>query len=246
MPLTVMQTVILKNEGKRSLVTVASNPKESYRAVFTIAQNWGPEYIWSVTSGTQGEANFQEWSLKTKAGPNTIASVDHFGCERPIQRGRWNSSPSKREQSIWPFFTVGHIPLVASIANADCPEPPERHDKPIVKCFKANNGKAWGDHNGTFQLLIDLKTEVIPTLQLLVEQFKKYPAVFDPSVNKNAIHVVTTGNRPVQADFNKYPSFIFPDGNFNVKYDALREFFVHFMSLKVRRVTQRVKLYLSI
>ena len=92
--------------------------------------------------------------------------------------------------------------------------------QPIVKYFKANNGKAWGDFDGSFQLLIDLKTEVIPTLPLLVEQLKKYPTVFDPAVNKNAIHVVITGNRPEPADFNKYPPFIFFDGHFNLKYDA--------------------------
>ena len=92
--------------------------------------------------------------------------------------------------------------------------------QPIVKYFKANNGKTWGDFNGAFQLLIDLKTEVIPTLPLLVEQLKKYPSVFDPAVNKNAIHVVITGNRPVPVDFDKYPTFIFFDGYFNVKYDA--------------------------
>jgi len=92
--------------------------------------------------------------------------------------------------------------------------------QPIVKYFKINSGKVWGDHTGAFQLLIDLKTDVIPTLPLLVEQLKKYPAVFDPTINKNAIHVVITGNRPVPADFNKYPSFIFFDGYFNVKYDS--------------------------
>ena len=92
--------------------------------------------------------------------------------------------------------------------------------QPIVKYFKANSGKAWGDHDGSFQLLIDLKTEVIPTLPLLIDLLKKYPTVFDPSVNKNAIHVVITGNRPEPVDFNKYPSFIFFDGHFNLKYDA--------------------------
>lgn len=41
--------------------------------------------------------------------------------------------------------------------------------QPIVDKFKENKGKAWNDHQGTFQLLIDLKTPVEPTLSLLVE-----------------------------------------------------------------------------
>ncbi len=44
--------------------------------------------------------------------------------------------------------------------------------QPIIKYFKANNGKAWGDYNGAFQLLIDLKTGVIPTLPLLIDLLK--------------------------------------------------------------------------
>ena len=92
--------------------------------------------------------------------------------------------------------------------------------QPIVNYFNTNGGKAWSDYPGAFQLLIDLKTAVNPTLPLLVEVLKKYPNVFDPAVNKNAIHVVITGNRPVPSEFGQYPEFIFFDGYFNVKYDA--------------------------
>jgi alkaline phosphatase len=91
--------------------------------------------------------------------------------------------------------------------------------QPIVKLFRANGGKAWKDYPGTFQLLIDLKTNVEPTLSLLVEKLKKYPDVFDAVANKNAIHIVITGNRPDPSDFNKYPPFIFFDGNISRKYD---------------------------
>ena len=94
--------------------------------------------------------------------------------------------------------------------------------QPIVKLFRANGGKAWKGYPGTFQLLIDLKTNVEPTLSLLVEKLKKYPDVFDSNANKNAIHIVITGNRPDPSDFNKYPPFIFFDGNVTKKYDTLQ------------------------
>jgi alkaline phosphatase len=90
---------------------------------------------------------------------------------------------------------------------------------PIVKFFKENGGKAWKDSPASFQLLIDLKTEVEPTLSLLVNKLMKYPDVFDPSVNKNAVRVVITGNRPEPAKFKDYPDFILFDGNLNLRYN---------------------------
>jgi alkaline phosphatase len=91
--------------------------------------------------------------------------------------------------------------------------------QPIIRLFRRNGGKAWNDHPSTFQLMIDLKTEVEPTLPLLVELLKKYPEVFNPGQNKNAIRIVITGNRPEPSDFRNYPDFIFFDGNMNRKYD---------------------------
>jgi len=90
---------------------------------------------------------------------------------------------------------------------------------PIVKLFRKNGGKAWNDNPSTFQLLIDVKTSFEPILSLLVEKLKKYPDVFDSNVNKNAIRIVITGNRPEPKDFSKYPLFIYYDGNLKQKYN---------------------------
>jgi alkaline phosphatase len=92
--------------------------------------------------------------------------------------------------------------------------------QPIVMKFKANGGKAWNDHPGTFQLLIDLKSPYETTLHLLAEKLKKYPDVFDPAVNKNAVKVVISGNRPNPEQFVNYPEFIFFDGLLTLKYDG--------------------------
>jgi hypothetical protein len=94
--------------------------------------------------------------------------------------------------------------------------------QPIVALFKKNGGKAHRDSPSTFQLLIDLKTDVTPTLSLLVEKLKKYPEVFDPAANKNAVRITITGNRPKPEEFRDYPAFIFFDGNIDKKYDALQ------------------------
>ena len=90
--------------------------------------------------------------------------------------------------------------------------------QPIVALFKKNGGQAWNDSPATFQLLIDLKTEVEPTLSLLIEQLRKYPEVFDPGVNKNAVRITITGNRPNPSGFKNYPEFIYFDGNVSLKY----------------------------
>ena len=91
---------------------------------------------------------------------------------------------------------------------------------PIVKLFRSNGGKAWKEGSSGFQLLIDLKTEFEPTLSLLAEKLKKYPDVFDPAVNKLAIRITITGNRPKPEEFKNYPAYISFDGNINKKYDA--------------------------
>jgi len=91
--------------------------------------------------------------------------------------------------------------------------------KPISQLYRENGGKAWRDSPATFQLLIDLKTSVEPTLTLLAEKLKKYPALFDPSINKNAVHIIITGNRPDPAKFKDYPDFISFDGNISRRYE---------------------------
>ena len=89
----------------------------------------------------------------------------------------------------------------------------------IVSVFRKNGGRALKDNPGTFQLLIDLKTAVEPTLSLLIQKLILYPDVFNPDINKNAVQIIITGNRPDPAEFTKYPDFIFFDGNVALKYD---------------------------
>lgn len=90
--------------------------------------------------------------------------------------------------------------------------------QPIVAKFNENKGKVWEDREGTFQLLIDLKTPVEPTLSILTKKLGKYPKVFDPAVNRNAVRVVISGNRPEPSQFGIYPEFIFFDGRPNQKF----------------------------
>jgi len=90
---------------------------------------------------------------------------------------------------------------------------------PIVTTFRQNGGKAWKDSPFSYQLLVDIKTDVEPALTLLIKKMEQFPEVFDSSVNKNAIRVVITGNRPLPSAFKNYPAFIFFDGKLNLRYD---------------------------
>ncbi len=91
---------------------------------------------------------------------------------------------------------------------------------PIVERFRANNGRAWKNSEGTFQLLIDLKSPAEPTLKILAEQLARYPEIFNPEVNPFAVRIAISGNRPEPADWSNYPNFICFDGELNRSYEA--------------------------
>lgn len=91
----------ISNEGKRALVTVNGDPKESYRSVFTVAQNWGSEYIWSVTSGTQGGSEFPGVILENKGW----GSYNGWGYFQPTEElyEEYESDDPRREVTILKF-----------------------------------------------------------------------------------------------------------------------------------------------
>ena len=119
------------------------------------------------------------------------------------------------------FCTEKENELLVAHDAKELPTAPTIDDlylNPIVGIFKRNQGKPWKNSDGHFQLLVDLKTQTVPTLDILASKLKAYPEVFDPEVNPNAVRVVISGNMPAPADFHKYPSFIFFDGRFNQTY----------------------------
>jgi len=91
--------------------------------------------------------------------------------------------------------------------------------QPIVRLFHQNRGKVWNDYSGSFQLLIELKSDAAKTLKLVIDLLQKYPEVFDRSINQNAVMVTITGNCPSPDLFATYPGFIHFDGKLNLKYD---------------------------
>lgn len=110
--------------------------------------------------------------------------------------------------------------------------------QPIVKLFKTNGGKAWAKNNNTFQLMIELKSAVDPTLGLLIRKLDQYPEVFNQKVNKNAIHVTITGRQPSPSSFDQYPDYIYFDGNLNQKYTESQLKRIPLFSLNLQQYTK--------
>ena len=84
--------------------------------------------------------------------------------------------------------------------------------EPLVTLFGRNGGRAWKDSGEHLQLMVELKSATEPTLQAVAALLGRYPEVFDPAVNPEAVRIVVTGRVPAPADFGKYPSYIRFDG----------------------------------
>lgn len=86
--------------------------------------------------------------------------------------------------------------------------------KPLAKLVAKNGGYPYADSVKQLQLLIDIKTDSIHTLDKLISMLQKYPTL----INNKAIKFVITGNRPDEALFTSYPSFIYFDGELFKNY----------------------------
>ena len=88
--------------------------------------------------------------------------------------------------------------------------------QPLATYIKKNGGFAYKDSSRHLQLLIDVKTDSVKTLDALVVLLKKYPAIS----KNNFVRIVISGNRPVESIYDRYPSFIWFDGRLNKNYSA--------------------------
>lgn len=88
--------------------------------------------------------------------------------------------------------------------------------QPLNTYIKKNGGFVYGDSSQHLQLLIDVKTDSVKTLDALVLLLKKYPAV----IKNKSVRIVISGNRPVESLYDRYPSFIWFDGRLNKNYSA--------------------------
>ena len=88
---------------------------------------------------------------------------------------------------------------------------------PLTNFIKQNGGFPYKDKTKKLQLLIDVKSDNILTLNALVSLLKKFPTIIQ---NPN-VRIVISGNRPEESAYTSYPSFIWFDGRLNKEYDKI-------------------------
>lgn len=86
--------------------------------------------------------------------------------------------------------------------------------KPLANVINKNHGHPFRDSTKVLQLLVDIKTDSIHTLNKLITVLKKYPAL----IHNPLVKFVITGNRPAETLFTSYPSFIWFDGELFKNY----------------------------
>jgi alkaline phosphatase len=87
--------------------------------------------------------------------------------------------------------------------------------EPIVRTFRANGGRMWPGSAARLQLMVELKSETEPELSEVIALLERYPDVF---CSPEGVRVTVTGNVPAPADFSKYPSWVWFDGNLHTAY----------------------------
>ena len=90
----------------------------------------------------------------------------------------------------------------------------ELYLKPLLQCLQKNGGRPYSDTARQLQMLIDIKTDSLQTLNALISLLKKHP----PLINSPKLKWVISGNRPAADRFNSYPGFIWFDGELRKTY----------------------------
>lgn len=90
----------------------------------------------------------------------------------------------------------------------------ELYLKLLQKKISVNNGNAYPDASRTLTLMIDLKTEGVPTLNAVVKRFQKYPGL----INCKTLQIAISGNVPDPTLWKNYPDFIHFDGRPGIDY----------------------------
>lgn len=85
---------------------------------------------------------------------------------------------------------------------------------PLLSVVRKNKGCPFADTAKHLQLLIDIKTDSINTLNKLIELLKKYPEL----CQNKSVRFVITGNRPAEGLFTSYPPYISFDGELFKNY----------------------------
>lgn len=85
---------------------------------------------------------------------------------------------------------------------------------PLLLQLEKNDGHVYPDKKRSLQLMIDIKSEAVPTLDRLVQKLRRYPSL----INAASLRIVISGSRPAPDQFASYPSWIRFDGELRKDY----------------------------
>lgn len=87
---------------------------------------------------------------------------------------------------------------------------------PLAEQVKKNGGSVYSDPKSSLTLMVDLKTQGVPTLDVLVKKLGAYPAL----LSCRGLHFMISGNVPSPELWKNYPAFITIDGRPGIPYTA--------------------------
>lgn len=97
---------------------------------------------------------------------------------------------------------------------------------PLQKAIQAKK-------NVDLLLLVDIKTEALVTLDVLIEQLRNYPDL----IAEKKLQITITGNQPDHEKFANYPSWIWFDGNPETLYQKKALSRIALMSANLKKYT---------
>jgi alkaline phosphatase len=86
--------------------------------------------------------------------------------------------------------------------------------KPLVEFIKSNNGYVYDDTSLSLILMLDVKSEAVPTITKFIELLSKYPEL----TQCKSLKLLVSGNRPDPRTFASYPPYIWFDGLLSNRY----------------------------
>ncbi|MFT3822995.1 MAG: alkaline phosphatase [Chitinophagaceae bacterium] len=147
----------------------------------------------------------------------TVANAHaHNDYEKPFPfRQAWNMGFGSIEADI--FLTADGL-LVAhdSVQLLQKRSLEELYLKPLAACVQQYKGYPYADSLKQLQLMIDIKTAAVPTLDALIALLRKYPLI----TGSSKVAVVISGGRPDPSMYATYPSWIWFDGELRKEYPA--------------------------
>lgn len=150
-------------------------------------------------------------------GQHSSASIfAHNDYEKPIPlMAAYNAQVGFIEADV---LLQGHDLLVAHSANEIQKDKTleSLYLNPLNDLIEKNDGSAYPDKEKTLTLMIDLKTEAVATLNVLVFKLKKYPQL----IACKTLMITISGNMPAPALWKNFPDFIHFDGRLGITYTS--------------------------